>query len=200
MDGETLFQLTEKDICELVPPIGLTKKILYLVCAIKISLCISLTPNGRYHFCLGKVSGSCQRTNFIPLVFTFTITYFSVKSTCPATTSGSIQLSPPAQQQSPSGSTATESTSIASSAAANTNTIAIPDHWHLEVEDCLRKKCLTLGACQEMVRTMVSQLIARSQRPNRNDCDQVARRLIWKYPFTTDDLGSGYVSYVLNLV
>ena len=115
-------------------------------------------------------------------------------------TSGSIQLSPPTQQQSPSGSTATESTSIASSAAAGTSTVTIPDHWRPEVEDCLRKKCLTPGARQEMVRTVVSQLFARSQRPNRNDCDQVARQLILKYPFTKDDLGSGYVSYVLNFV
>ena len=82
-------------------------------------------------------------------------------------TSGSIQLSPPTQQQSPSGSTTTESTSIASSAAAGTDTVTIPNHWRPEVEDCLRKKCLTPVACQEMVRTVVSQLFARSQRPNR---------------------------------
>ena len=31
MDGEALFQLTEKDVREIVPPIGLTKKILYLI-------------------------------------------------------------------------------------------------------------------------------------------------------------------------
>ena len=102
--------------------------------------------------------------------------------------------SPPAQLQSPSGSICTESSSIASSAAANTHTISIPDHWRPEVEDCLRKKCLTPNARQEIIRTVASQLFAKSQKPNRNDCDQVARQLILKYPFTKDDLGCGYVS------
>lgn len=60
-------------------------------------------------------------------------------------------LSPTAQLQSPSGSICTEQSSIASSAAANTHAITIPDHWRPEVEDCLRKKCLTPNARQEIV-------------------------------------------------
>ena len=42
---------------------------------------------------------------------------------------------------------------------------------HAEVEDCLRKKCLTSNTRQEIVRTVASQLFVRSQRPNRSDCD-----------------------------
>lgn len=55
-------------------------------------------------------------------------------------------------------------------------------------------KCLTPNARQEIVRTVASQLFAKTQRPNRSDCDQVARQLILKFPFTKDDLGCGYVS------
>ena len=106
-------------------------------------------------------------------------------------------MSPTAQLQSPSGSICTEQSSIASSAAANTHSITIPDHWRPEVEECLRKKCLTPNARQEIVRTVANQLFAKSQRPTRSDCDQVSRQLILKYPFTKDDLGCGYVSFLV---
>ena len=107
------------------------------------------------------------------------------------------QSNPPPQLQSPSGSIGTESSSIASSAAATANAISIPDHWRPEVEECLRKKCLTPNARHEIIRTVANQLFARSQRPNRSDCDQVAMQLILKYPFTKDDLGCGYVSSMI---
>ena len=60
-------------------------------------------------------------------------------------------LSPTAQLQSPSGSICTEQSSIASSTAANTYSIIIPDHWRPEVGECFRKKCLTPNARQEIV-------------------------------------------------
>ena len=107
-------------------------------------------------------------------------------------------LSPTAQIQSPSGSICTKQSSIASSAAANTHAITIPDHWHPAVEDCLCKKCLTPNARQEIVCTVASQFFAKSQRPTRSDCDQVARQLILKHPFTKDYLGCGYVSFFCN--
>lgn len=47
---------------------------------------------------------------------------------------------------------------------------------------------------QEMVQTVVSQLFARYSRPDKSDCEKVARQMILKYPFTKDDKGSGYVS------
>ena len=74
------------------------------------------------------------------------------------------------------------------------NDIVIPDHWRPEVEECLQRKILTPNARQEMVRTVVSQLFARHSRPNRADCEKVARQIILKYPFTKDDMGCGYVS------
>ena len=80
------------------------------------------------------------------------------------------------------------------SSASNRDIIIILDHWRPEVEECLRKTKLTPNARQEMVRTVVSQLFARHSRPDKSDCEKVARQMILKYPFTKDDKGSGYVS------
>ena len=38
----------------------------------------------------------------------------------------------------------------------------------------------------------MSQLFAKSSRPNQSDCDLIA---ILKYPFMKDNLGNGYVSH-----
>jgi len=73
--------------------------------------------------------------------------------------------------------------------------ISIPDHWHPEIESCLREECLTDSARNEMVRTLVNQLFARSSKPTRTQCEDLSRKLILKYPFLKDDMGNGYVSY-----
>lgn len=73
--------------------------------------------------------------------------------------------------------------------------IVIPDHWRPEVESCIAAKYLSDNARAEIKRTLVSQLFAKSSRPNRSDCDQIARKLILKYPFMKDNLGNGYVSH-----
>ena len=53
MDGEALFQLTGKDIREMVPPIGLTKKILYLIQLVHLHCCFGFHPfiAERYYSC-----------------------------------------------------------------------------------------------------------------------------------------------------
>ena len=80
------------------------------------------------------------------------------------------------------------------STSSSSRPIVIPDHWRPEVEECLRQKCLTANARHDMVRTLVDQLFARYTRPDRSDCEKVARQVILKYPFTKDDMGCGYVS------
>ena len=84
------------------------------------------------------------------------------------------------------------------SASCLSGSIVFPDHWRPEVESCIASKTLTDNARQEIKRTLVSQLFARSSRPDRSDCDQIARKLILKYPFMKDDLGNGYVSLLLD--
>ena len=78
--------------------------------------------------------------------------------------------------------------------------VIIPDHWGPEVESCITAKCLSDNARAEIKRTLVSQLFAKSSTPNRSDCDQIARKLILKYPFMKDNLGNGYVSLIIIIV
>ena len=64
------------------------------------------------------------------------------------------------------------------------------------MESCISSKHLTDNARAEIKRTLVNQLFARSSKPDRSDCDQIARKLILKYPFMKDDIGNGYVGYL----
>lgn len=78
--------------------------------------------------------------------------------------------------------------------------VVIPDHWRPEVESCIAAKHLSDNARAEIKRTLVSQLFAKSSRPSRSDCDQIARKLILKYPFMKDNLGNGYVSHIITIM
>ena len=45
------------------------------------------------------------------------------------------------------------------------------------------------------MRTLVTLTIAKiGPKPTRNQCQQVARKLILQCPFMKDDIGDGYVS------
>ena len=54
---------------------------------------------------------------------------------------------------------------------------------------------MTDSARNEIVRSLVNQLFARASKPTRAQCEELARKLILKYPFVKDDMGTGYVSY-----
>ena len=77
--------------------------------------------------------------------------------------------------------------------------IIIPEHWRPEVESCLREESLTDSARNQIVRSLVNQLFARASKPTRLQCEQLARKLILKYPFVKDDMGNGYVSITIIL-
>lgn len=70
----------------------------------------------------------------------------------------------------------------------------IPDHWRPEVESCIKNKMLTPSARNDIVRTLVSQLFSRSNKPTRLECEVHARKLVSKYPFLKDDRSEGFVS------
>ena len=36
IDGEALFELSEEEVCEMLPPVGLTKKIMYLIQSVSV--------------------------------------------------------------------------------------------------------------------------------------------------------------------
>ena len=75
----------------------------------------------------------------------------------------------------------------------------IPDCWRPEVEECFKMKSLTPDARDEITRTLGNVLFSKSRKPTRADCDDLARKLILKYPCTKDDLGSGYVSAYISI-
>lgn len=102
-----------------------------------------------------------------------------------------MDVPPPATTPN-SGSTVSIFSSPSTSAARSD--IVIPDHWRPEVENCLKEECLTDSARNEIVRSLVNQLFARASKPTRSQCEELARKLILKYPFVKDDMGTGYVS------
>lgn len=71
--------------------------------------------------------------------------------------------------------------------------IVIPDHWRPEIEQCIEDMNFSDSARNEVVRTLVNLLFITSGKPSRDDCEQLARKLILVYPFAKDDLGNGYV-------
>ena len=63
--------------------------------------------------------------------------------------------------------------------------------------ECIKEKKMNHTARKEIVQTLVTLLIAKfGSNPSKAQCETVARRLILKYPFMRDDIGTGYVSYV----
>lgn len=111
-------------------------------------------------------------------------------------TSRSPELFSPPRAPSVSGDTVSvhSDASMSSAVSVSSDEIVIPNHWRPEVEECLKNKSLTTHARNEIVRTLASQLFCRYSRPNRAECEKLARKLILKYPFMKDNLGCGYVS------
>ena len=98
----------------------------------------------------------------------------------------------PSQNSTPS--ICSTSPSIDEAPAPRNSGLIIPDHWRSEIELCIEDKCFTDSARNQVVRTLVNQLFAKSSKPTRSDCEKVARKLILVYPFARDNLGNGYVS------
>ena len=101
---------------------------------------------------------------------------------------------PPSTPNSGPPSSPLPSTCTVSSTLSRSGEINTPDHWRPVIEQCLADQCLTESACCDMMRTLVNQLFAKSSKPTREQCEQLARKLILKYPFFKDDMGNGYVS------
>ena len=75
----------------------------------------------------------------------------------------------------------------------------IPDHWHPEVEECFKTKSLTLPAQDAITQILGYILFSRSKKRTRADCNDIANKMILKYPCTKDDIGLGYVSTYINI-
>ena len=77
--------------------------------------------------------------------------------------------------------------------------IALPTHWRPEVEFCLQEKNFSSSGRNDIVRTLVNLLFTKSPKPSRVQCEDLAKKLILKYPFARDDLGNGYVCYHISM-
>ena len=96
-----------------------------------------------------------------------------------------------------SGSIVTgDSHSVTSSVRARGIGLEIPKMWRPDVEDCIREKCLTVSARDEIVRHLVNLLFSTSTKPIRAECEELGRKLILTYPWMKDDMACGYVSFI----
>ena len=178
IDGAAFLTLTEDDIKGMIPPLGLVKKI------------TKLLPKHSQE----TVSCISQYDSDASCVYTVTFSANDATS-YPPKPNGSP--STPCSEK--SGSTISVFSSGASTPSSRRSDIIIPDHWRPEIESCLKEESLTDSARNEIVRTLVNQLFARSSKPTRSQCEELARRLILKYPFVKDDMGNGYVSIYLEI-
>ena len=84
----------------------------------------------------------------------------------------------------------------ASSTRSRVEKINIPDYWRQETQDCLDDGVLDDNSRGDIVRTLVTLLVAKhGPKPGRSRCEELARQLILKYLFAKDDLGNGYVRF-----
>ncbi len=74
----------------------------------------------------------------------------------------------------------------------------IPDHWRPEVEECFKNKSLTPTSRDSVTQTLANILFSTCKKPTRADCNDIAKKLILKYPCTKDDIGNGYVSMYMH--
>ena len=67
---------------------------------------------------------------------------------------------------------------------------SVPDSWRSEIMVCIKDKKITPKARSALVRDLVVHMYSFSLRPSRQFCEFAARRLITKYPFLRDAVGT----------
>ena len=96
-----------------------------------------------------------------------------------------------------SGSTSESSSSVSLSSAVSSKgkCPSIPSHWSSSTQKAIDEKKLDAKVRCDIVRTMVTLLIAKSgPHPKKSEIEQFSRQLVLKYPYMRDDIGTGYVS------
>ena len=85
---------------------------------------------------------------------------------------------------------------VSSLSSQSTSTeIIIPSQWQEDTQACIDAKVLSPESRSDISRTLMTLLTAKEgPNPGKAKIEAVARKLILKYPFMKDDMGSGYVS------
>lgn len=60
----------------------------------------------------------------------------------------------------------------------------------------IRNRSISDSTRNEMVRVLANLLFSVSPKPTRQQCNEIAKKLILKYPATKDELGNGYVRVI----
>ena len=60
----------------------------------------------------------------------------------------------------------------------HSSTLSIPDNWRPEVMQSIRNKCVLDSARNEMVRVLVNVLFSLSPKPTRQQCNEMAQKLV----------------------
>ena len=71
---------------------------------------------------------------------------------------------------------------------------SLPKCFSSNVMECLEKKSMEPNVRSAFTRELIVHMTSYGVRPSTNFCSAVARRVILKYPFLRDAVGSGYVS------
>ena len=93
--------------------------------------------------------------------------------------------------------------SITSSGGPGLNSVSaqgfsIPSKWRPSIMDAIEDKQLTPDVRNEVVRDLVTHMYGFMLKPNSSFCQYCAQRLILKYPFMRDSVGTGYVSVTID--
>ena len=179
IDGNEFLELTESEIKDIVPPIGIAKKV------------IRLQPKVCLHF-----SSSVPNLVYVNLDYLYECLLqpfpdFSepVLSPTPSVTS--------VMESSITSLSSTDKGEHASPKSPDVEPIEIPSKWRDDTLACISEKKLTPSARKEIVQTLVTLVISKfGSNPTKAQLEIVARRLILKYPFMRDDIGTGYVSHM----
>lgn len=97
--------------------------------------------------------------------------------------------------------TSRSSASSPSTCALSGLNIDIPSQWRPETLTCIEKKVLNNQTRCDIIRTLVTITMSKvGPKPSRDHIEQVARKLVMKYPFMADDHGNGYTSWVTRML
>ena len=105
---------------------------------------------------------------------------------------GQSNKEPVGQPSSHAGSSSLGSSISGRSSASNE--FLVPEQWKEDTRACIDAKVMSKESRGDISRTLVTLMTAKyGSNPGRTRCEEIARKLILKYPFMKDDLGSGYV-------
>lgn len=74
------------------------------------------------------------------------------------------------------------------------STFKIPSKWRPTIMKAIETEKLTRDLRNEIVRDLVTHMYRYTEKPTTTFCKFAAQRLILKYQFMRDTMGTGYVS------